>query len=340
MPSATYDDLPPFPSDVPTVPIAQLAHRKLLDHDATETAKALKACQTDGFFYLDLTTSESGQQLVSESEGLLALAKKAFDTPLEDRMKYVNEKGKSLFGYKPAGTVKKTDTTLRPDTTEFFNVSKDHMHGFAESRTYPPAVLEEKQLCKDFTQHAHECGMLVLAALAREMGLEESDYTDKNIFSHPSGDHLRLTKKFPHKDDKTAIGLPSHTDFGSITILFNWLGGLQIQSHDPERQGEWAFVKPMPGHAIVNLGDAMVKFSNGRLKSAKHRVVPAPGEQVDVDRYSVVYFVRPADDVLMVPVEKFAKEDEKIITVGGKVGEEKVYTAGEWMVRRLVQLGS
>lgn len=47
--------------------------------------------------------------------------------------------------------------------------------------------------------------------------------------------------------------------------------------------------EPLPGHAIINLGDAMVMFSNGLLKSGKHRVVPAPGEQVHVDRCRVVY---------------------------------------------------
>lgn len=97
------------------------------------------------------------------------------------------------------------------------------------------------------------------------------------------------------------------------------------------------FVKPLPGHAIVNLGDCMVKFTNGALKSAKHRVVAAPGEQGMVDRYSVVYFTRPADDVLMAPVTGFEGAD--VVSVGGKIGEEKVYTTGEWMTRRLAQLG-
>jgi len=78
-----------------------------------------------------------------------------------------------------------------------------------------------------------------------------------------------------------------------VTVLFNWLGGLQIQSRDPVREGAWDYVKPLPGHAIINLGDAMVTFTNGLLKSAKHRVMPAPGQQVEVDRYSLVYFARP-----------------------------------------------
>jgi isopenicillin N synthase-like dioxygenase len=86
----------------------------------------------------------------------------------------------------------------------------------------------------------------------------------------------------------------------------------------------------------------MVKFTNGALKSAKHRVVDAPGEQAKYDRISVVYFVRPCDESLMKPVAGFATG--KHIKVGGKVSveddETRIYTAGEWMIKRAIQMGS
>jgi isopenicillin N synthase-like dioxygenase len=119
----------------------------------------------------------------------------------------------------------------------------------------------------------------------------------------------------------------AHTDFGSITVLFNWLGGLQIKSKSPHNLGEWEYVRPLPGHAICNLGDAMVKFTSGELKSAKHRVVPAPGGQGEVDRYSVVYFMRPADETVLRAV------------CGAEEGREgEGYTAREWIKRRVVEL--
>lgn len=86
----------------------------------------------------------------------------------------------------------------------------------------------------------------------------------------------------------------------------------------------------------------MVKFTNGALKSAKHRVVPVPGEQGRQDRYSVVYFVRPHNDALMKPVGRF--DDGTVVKAAGKFedGEDEttVYSAGEWMRRRAVQLGN
>jgi isopenicillin N synthase-like dioxygenase len=74
------------------------------------------------------------------------------------------------------------------------------------------------------------------------------------------------------------IQTPSHTDFGSITLLMNWLGGLQVWSEsarkagplEPDSEGEWLWVKPKKGCAIINLGDAMVRFTNGALCSGRY----------------------------------------------------------------------
>lgn len=340
-----FEGLPPFPGHVPIAPIASASLSKLLAHDDSEGQKVLAACRTHGFFYLDMRDCSEGQALLGESEQLLQLATGAFASPLEEKCKFALKRGVSMYGYKEAGTVKQTDRDKRPDSTEFFNISKDHVHGVEPSRDYPAAIETAKPLVRDFTKNAHGCGMVVLSTLARQLGLPLATFTDKNIFTSPSCDHCRLTKKPAQVADEQAIGLPSHTDFGSITILFNWLGGLQIQSHDPARLGEWEYVKPLPGHAIVNLGDAMVIFTNGELKSAKHRVVPPPGEQAHVDRYSIVYFVRPANDVVMKPVDKFQTAGQ--VKAAGKfydefiVGEkDRVFTAKQWMDARAKQMGS
>lgn len=72
-----------------------------------------------------------------------------------------------------------------------------------------------------------------------------------------SGDQIRLIKSPPQPETESRIALGKHTDFGSITILFNQLGGLQILP--PGEDPQWTFVRPLPGHCIVNLGDAMVR---------------------------------------------------------------------------------
>lgn len=342
MVSSSIVDLPPFPETIRSCPIARIALHDLMNNEEKACKDALVATQTYGFFYLDLQGCPKGEQLLEESEALLELTKEACKPPREEKIKYELKRGVSMFGYKAAGAIKKTDPSLRPDATEFWNIGKDHLLNVTPSRDYPETIENARPVLASFAKNAHETGMEVLRVLALQLGLRPDELTSLNDIHKPAGDHIRLTHKEPHPLDKNSIGLPSHTDFGSVTLLFNWLGGLQIQSRSSDNYGEWEYVKPLAGHAIINLGDAMVKFTNGALKSAKHRVIPSPGAQADYHRYSVVYFVRPCNESLMKPVDKFAGDSH--VKVGGKVSlddeENKVYTAGEWMERRAFQMGS
>ena len=164
-----------------------------------------------------------------------------------------------------------------------------------------------------------------------------------------SGDQIRLVRAPPQEASVAGVALGEHTDFGSVTVLFNRLGGLQVRlpssiaptppvSTSPPLPTEvesrlcadgWTYVRPLPGHCIVNLGDALVKFSNGGLRSNVHRVVAPPGQQGSVERYSLVYFCRPEDDVLLRSlVQSDATRGDR------EQEEEEQVTAKEWILRR------
>lgn len=127
----------------------------------------------------------------------------------------------------------------------------------------------------------------------------------------------------------------------SITILMNWLGGLQVWSESnrkaqlsdgqPDSPGEWLWVKPQRGCAIVNLGDAAVKFTNGVLCSGRHRVIPSPGAQGKWPRYSIVYFVRPEDKCILKQLRGEGIPDGP---------EEEGITAQEWIYKQAQGLGT
>ena len=121
----------------------------------------------------------------------------------------------------------------------------------------------------------------------------------------------------------------------------NWLGGLQVWSEssrkvqagdgEPEGSGEWLWVKPRKGHAIVNMGDAAVKFTNGVLCSGRHRVVPAPLEQGLYPRFSIVYFLRPEDDCLLKQLRAPSIPDGP---------DEEGVRAKEWILQQSIALGN
>ena len=120
--------------------------------------------------------------------------------------------------------------------------------------------------------------------------------------------------------DEPEILVGPHTDYGSVTILFNKLGGLQALN---PATTEWKYVRPEPGCAIINLGDALIKFLGGRVHSALHRVVTPPGEQAMLPRTSVVYHARPNGSVVLQSI------------VEGDPAEPSAPTADEWIARRV-----
>ncbi|KAL9138083.1 MAG: hypothetical protein Q9175_000693 [Cornicularia normoerica] len=129
----------------------------------------------------------------------------------------------------------------------------------------------------------------------------------------------------PIDDRRTASG--ARTDFGSITILSNRLGGLQVLP--PGDGAEWCYVRPLPDHAIINLGDAAVEFTSGLLRSNIHRVVSPPGAQASCTRYSLVYSARPEDKVRL---ERLEGSDVIAALAEGEV--EEVVSAKEWISGR------
>ena len=72
-----------------------------------------------------------------------------------------------------------------------------------------------------------------------------------------------------------------HSDFGTLTLLFqDAVGGLKVQrpgaeaEAEDEAEGEGAFVDvpPVRDAVLVNVGDLMARWSNGRWRSTVHRV--------------------------------------------------------------------
>lgn len=290
-------------------------YNALVERDRAEIQKILEASTQLGFFYLKVD-----KQL--DSDPMFRLAEHVFRLPLDDKLAYeMDSKNGSYYGYKPARTFV-SDKSGTPDTIEFWNISKDELL-VRDGTNFPKVILDASDFVKSFMIKSHEIVDVILEILSIGLGLDSAALSNLHRFMECSGDQLRLTKTkmYPIQNQLSSpdVSLGAHTDFGSITILFNRLHGLQVLSTSKE----WLFVSPFPGHAIVNLGDAMVKLSGGRLKSNIHRVVTAPGLKEVTDRYSVVYFARPENNVQM----KNLLSDE--------ANDNDVLTASEWIARRV-----
>jgi isopenicillin N synthase-like dioxygenase len=168
---------------------------------------------------------------------------------------------------------------------------------------------------------------LLLTHLNTHLELPAGTLANMHRIHERSGDHVRFTQAPANLAfDEAKARRGEHTDFGSITILFNWLGGLQIRVPDTT---EWVYVRPIAGSCVVNLGDALVKFSAGLLRSNIHRVVPPLGEQAKLTRNSLVFFSRPEDSVVLKRLRGGIIDAQPESTV-----EEPQLTAHEWIMAK------
>ena len=119
------------------------------------------------------------------------------------------------------------------------------------------------------------------------------------------------------------LGAGAHTDFGTITLLFqDDVGGLQIQN----RSGQWLDAVHIPGTVIVNTADLIATWTNDRYCSSPHRVRAITGDR---ERYSIAFFVDPDTDV---PVSAF----DSCVSVG-QPAKYPATTAGAYVAQRIAE---
>lgn len=121
--------------------------------------------------------------------------------------------------------------------------------------------------------------------------------------------YLRIINYTPPEivEGRELEGLAMHTDMSCVTILYqDEIGGLQVRS----KEGKWMDIEPCEGALVVNMGDMLQAWSNGRLRSSEHRVVFKRPE----NRLSLAFF--------------WCFEDEKVICAPDEVvgeGNERAY---------------
>jgi isopenicillin N synthase-like dioxygenase len=115
-----------------------------------------------------------------------------------------------------------------PDCMEFYNLAQDDILGTLAPRKNPQVVEDNRKTFQDFFYHAHGITCHPLAHLDKHLGLKRDTLASFSPQDKPSGTSLRLLKTRPQKIGNHRTNLVGHTDLGSMTMLFNIVGGLQI----------------------------------------------------------------------------------------------------------------
>ncbi|KAN0110449.1 Clavaminate synthase-like protein [Hyaloscypha variabilis] len=305
--------------------------------ERTQAAQSiLKGFQNAGFIYL--TNHSIPLPTVSH---VFSTSAKFFDRPQPQKEALGWTTPESNRGYVSHGREKVSTLTdkdeveaLRgqaPDLKESFEIGREGAEGTPNN--WPSGDKAAKEFKDTMLKFHDQCKVLhieVMRAIAVGMGLEEG-YFDG--FTDVGDNTLRLlhypeVKKDVFKKNKLQVRAGEHTDYGSITLLFqDNRGGLQVKSPD----GTFVDATPIPGTVVINAGDLLARWSNDTIKSTLHRVVepPAPEEgDVHPARYSCAYFCNPNFDRMIDAIQG---------TYGGDKGPKKYkpINSGDYLVQRL-----
>ncbi|GKZ26049.1 hypothetical protein AbraIFM66951_005081 [Aspergillus brasiliensis] len=335
MPTARYfSQAPPFPTDTPTIDLPILSFHQLQSGNTTEAEKLYAASREWGFFLLDLQDSPDGTTLLHDAETMFDLDTELYSLDQTTLDQYAYNAPKDITGYKRMGALKTDDGKL--DHIHLYSINQDDILGNRAPRTNAPPIEAHRPQIQSFIHHASSTLDVILTTLDDQLGLERGTLSNLTPLDQLSDSSVRLLYSPPHSADQAEpdrISLGGHTDIGTLTLLFNVLGGLQILPAGMENKMEnWRFVRPVPGCALVNIGDTLVEWTGQLLRSSLHRVLAAPGEQAFVPRRSVAYLVRPAKSASMRRIRGGR------IPVLAEGEEEELRSVDEWAAWRAKQV--
>ena len=203
------------------------------------------------------------------------------------------------FGYQ-AFASEHLDPASPADLKETFTM-RNILNATIEENRWPS--IEFKELMQFFFAECLERAFLLQRILARALNLDEDFFVK---FHSGQNISLRLLHYPACSSDKvhdSQFGAGAHTDYGLTTFLFqDSVGGLQIC----DQHGNWQDVEPDKSVVLVNSGDLLERWTNGKYRSTLHRVKPMTRGQ---DRFSIAFFVDPDSDTEVKVLDSFIGAD-------------------------------
>jgi isopenicillin N synthase-like dioxygenase len=255
-----------------------------------------KACEHIGFFAI----TEHGIPDAVLRESRLAMAD-YFALPLETKMRDAISGPDSPYGYSPLEGESLAATRARQagarDHKESFSIGPTDRAGLAANRW--PAAHAAPELRRAFTARYRamaQLASLLLADMAQGVGLPRGWFvplTDR-------GASAQRALHYPVGAEQPG-GAAAHTDYGTLTILETdpAVAGLEVLLGR-----RWHAVEVPPGALVVNIGDAMARWTCGRWRSTVHRVVMPSGARGP--RQSCAFFHNANADAIIAPLPGLA----------------------------------
>ncbi|EWC47537.1 hypothetical protein DRE_00505 [Drechslerella stenobrocha 248] len=255
-------------------PLEVISLKLLLEDDKAEHLKLYSAASSLGFFYVDIRDSES---YITDVEQLYSTTERYFMQPEEAKLKDFVE-ADEFRGYK-GGKNWGSLEILRDDLDKI---------------SLPTVVQPDAATIQRFISCSHEMAHTIIDSLSKNLWPDsKNNLKDQHRQNIPSNTSLKVYRG-PMLENLGDVADNTHTDGGTLTLLYTDKWGTQVEL--PWNK-EWAWVEAKPGHAIVNVADALQTFSGGRLHSCRHRITqPIAGFE---ERWAIAYLFRPENGIAL-----------------------------------------
>lgn len=271
-----------MPASIPVIDIGGLYTNDPVAKKAV-AAKIGAACDDIGFFY-----AVNHNVPVETIDRAVAVADRFFSLPEAERLKVKSDKNNR--GYREVGDVVHANGKLsaRDSFDLGFPVTADDPEVKAGTPLYAPNKWPDlpgfREAFEAYYGETYKLGMKILEGFALHFGKPEDFFT--RHFTKPVADMVinhYWGERGLHISDQAS---GPHTDHGIVTILWqDSLGGLEVMGKD----GNWISATPLRGSYVINIGELMKRWTNGRFKATVHRVVHLQNKS----RYSMPLFCNP-----------------------------------------------
>lgn len=224
------------------------------------------ACEQYGFFQL---VNHNISDDITRS--IIDVVGRFFDLPLEERAKYMTSDMRAAVRYGTSFSQTKDSVFCWRDFLKLIcNPLPD----------WPASPLDFQEVVASYAEETKHLFLTIMEAILESLGImeanqeeeaKENDNNNNNIMKElDNGSQMLVTNFYPPcPEPDLTLGMHPHSDYGFLTLLLqDEVEGLQIQYQD-----KWLTVQPIPNAFVVNIGDHLEIFSNGKYKSVLHRVL-------------------------------------------------------------------
>jgi isopenicillin N synthase-like dioxygenase len=172
---------------------------------------------------------------------------------------------------------------------------------FVGPNQWPPGRPEFRQAMIDYQNAIAKLGYAMLPLYARALELPPDYFAP--FFTEPMW-WTRNSHYAAIEPEDNQFGIAPHCDHSFITLLpISEVSGLEVMWPD----GEWVRVDPVENGVVINTGEFLARWTNGRFLATPHRVIMPKR-----DRYSMAMFFNPNYDTMAVPLPTCVTADRPV----------------------------